>query len=62
MALFQAIKTGQSADYRSLRAVAIGLAEAEAQIALFDETEAPAASPNDAERASRFQRKIETVV
>ena len=42
--------------------MAIGLAEAKAQIALFDETEAPAASPEDAERASRFERKIETVV
>ncbi len=60
--LFRAIKSGQCPTYGALRASATALCEVEAQVDIFGEDEAPAASEEDLRNASRFERKIDQVV
>ena len=61
--LFRAINSGQCPNYNALRAQGTALVEAEAQIGMFAEAEAPAAATEqEVETATRFERKIEQVV
>jgi len=59
--LFKSISASECENYQALRAGSTALVEAEAQVALFDEAEAPMVDPENVERASRFERKIEQV-